>query len=204
MFFVLVFLLFFLYAVPPRRLRRRGANKAVLPPGSAEKTLVCACRCLILRFLATPRIKWPDLRFPATKPFFLAYFLPWRRLDLKNSNKTISLSWVCFCVLLNSPEFPDSYKLTGYTTNKRVTMRTQNTTTTKQQQLRGATMTQQRQGGNKHDTHATGSERIQALCVKQPPKPLQRTATNQYDNHGRQRQRNSNKPTTNTSTNPWT
>lgn len=203
MFFVLVFLLFFLYAVPPRRLRRRGANKAILLPEPKKKALVCACRCLILRFLATPRIKWPYLRFLATKPFFVAHFKSWQRLDIKDSNKTITLSWVCFCVLANSPEFPDSYKLTGHTTNKKVTMRTQNTTTTKQQQSRDTTTTRQQQADNKHDNKTLGHERTQAHCVKQPSKPLQRTATNQNDNHGRQRQRNSNKPTTNTATNPW-
>ena len=185
MFFVLVFLLFFLYAVPPRRLRRRGANIAILLPGSAEKTLVCAYRSLILRFLATPRIKWPYLRFLATKPFFVAWLQSWQRLDLKDSHKTTTLSWVCFCVLPNSPEFPDSYKLTGHTTNKKVTMRMQSTTTTKQQQSRDTTTTQRQQTDNKHDNKTLGHERTQAHCVKQPPKPLQRDATNQNDNHGR-------------------
>ena len=82
-------------------------------------------------------------------------------------------------------------------------MRTQNTTTTKQQQLRGTTTTQQRQADNKHDNKALVHERTQTLCVKQPPKPLQRAATNQHDNHGGQRRRNSDRPTTNTTTKPW-
>ena len=142
MFFVLVFLLFFLSAVPPRRLRRRGANKAVLRPGSEEKRLVFACRSLVLRFLAAFRINIPKLRFLATKPFFLACSLSWRRLDLKDNHKLTTLSRVCFCVLPNYPEFPDSYKLTGHTTNKKVMIRMQNTTTTKQQQSRDTTTTQ--------------------------------------------------------------